>query len=81
LAKLTMCARICTTVPKTIDQAVALWKVMFLLKGMTWLRGVRRSREMKLQQMGRRMKMTSICRTSAAERAIAAEGTPSLRRG
>src|SRR5580658_7308729 len=81
LAKLTMCAPICTTVPKTIDQAVALWKVMFLSKGMIWLRGVRRRREMKLRQMGRRMKITSTCRTRAAARAIAANGTQSLRRG
>jgi hypothetical protein len=34
-----------------------------------------------LRQTGRRMKMTSICRTRAAERAIAVDGTQSLRKG
>lgn len=36
---------------------------------------------MKLRQTGRRMKMTSICRTRAAERAMAADGAESLRKG
>lgn len=36
---------------------------------------------MKLRQTGRRMKMTSICRTRAAERAMATGGTQPLRTG
>ena len=70
-AKLTMCAAVCRAEKKTMDHAVALWKVMFLSKGMKWLSGVRRTREMKLRQTGRRMKMTSTCRISAAVRAMA----------
>ena len=46
--------------PRKMDQAVALWKVMFLSKGMMSLSGVRRRREMKLRQTGRRMNMTSM---------------------
>ena len=36
---------------------------------------------MKLRQTGRRMKLTSICRTRAAARAIATDGTQSLTKG
>lgn len=71
LAKFTMCEETCTTVPTTMDHAVALWKVMFLSNGMMSLRGVRRRREMKLRQTGRRIKITSTCKTKAAVRAIA----------
>lgn len=70
-AKFTMCATMCTTVPNTIDHAVALWNVMFLSKGMNELSGVLRRMEMKLRQTGRRMSATSTCRTRAAVRAIA----------
>lgn len=59
LAKLTICATMCTTVPTTIDHAVALWKVMFLSKGMMSFKGVRRNNEIKFRHTGRRMKMTS----------------------
>src|SRR6266850_3395947 len=76
LAKLTMCATTWMTVPTTIDQAVALWKVMPLSKGMIWLSGVRRRREIKLRQTGRRMKTTSTCKTRAAARAMAVEWNP-----
>jgi hypothetical protein len=54
-----------------MDQAVALWNVMFLSNGINELRGVLRSREMKFRQTGKRMKMTSVCSTSAADLAIA----------
>lgn len=70
-AKLTMCAPMCTADQKTMDQAVALWKVMFLSKGMKWFNGVRRTSEMKFRQTGSRMKMTSTWRTRAAVRAMA----------
>lgn len=58
-------------VKTTMDQAVALWNVMFLSNGINELRGVLRSREIKFRQTGKRMKMTSVCSTSAADLAIA----------
>lgn len=67
-----MCATTWTTEPMTIAQPVALWKVMFLSNGMTSFKGVRRMREIKLRQTGRRMKATSTWRQRAAVRAIAA---------
>lgn len=70
-AKLTMCAPMWTALPTTIDQAVALWKVIFLSKGMISLSGVRRRSEIKLRQTGRRMRATSTWRTNAAVRAMA----------
>lgn len=70
--KLTMWATMCTMEKTTMDQATALWKVMFLSKGMKVLSGVLRSMEMKFRQTGRRMKATSTWRTRAAVRAIAA---------
>ena len=69
--KLTMCATMWTMEKMTMDQATALWNVMFLSKGMNELSGVRRRSEMKLRQTGRRMNATSTWRTSAAVRAIA----------
>lgn len=59
LAKLNMCDTMWMIVQKTMDHAVALCKVMLLSKGMTSLSEVRRRREMKFRQTGRRMKMTS----------------------
>lgn len=56
---------------KMMDQAVALWNVMFLSKGMISFKGVWRSREMKFLQTGSRMKATSTCRMRAAVRAMA----------
>jgi hypothetical protein len=54
-----------------------------LVKGDDLLRGVRRRREIKLQQMGRRMKMTPMWRTRAvavpARRVILAEARQSIR--
>ena len=69
--KLTIWATIWTIEKMTMDQATALWNVMFLSKGMNEFKGVRRSREMKLRQTGRRMNAASTWRTSAAVRAIA----------
>lgn len=54
---------------KTIDHATSLWKVMFLSKGITSFKGVRRAMEIKFLHTGKRMKATSTCSTSAAERA------------
>lgn len=48
-----------------------MWNVMFLSKGMTSFKGVRRSMEMKFLQTGSRMKATSTCRMRAAVRAMA----------
>jgi len=59
LAKLTMWATVWTKDQKTIDQAAALWKVMFLSKGMISFKGVRRKMEMKFLQTGSNMKATS----------------------
>jgi hypothetical protein len=49
-AKLTQCAIVWTQEKKTIDQAVSLWKVMFLSKSMMLFRGVCRRREMRPRQ-------------------------------
>jgi len=54
-----------------MDQAVALWKVMFLSKGMMSFKGVRRSMEMKFLHTGSKMKATSTWRMRAAVRATA----------
>jgi hypothetical protein len=59
LAKFTMWDMICITVAATMEYAVALWNVKALSKGMMSLRGVRRSREMKFRQTGKRIKTTS----------------------
>jgi len=48
-----------------------LWNVMFLSKGITLLSGVRRRRDIMFRQTGKRMKMTSMCRTWAEPRAAA----------
>jgi len=53
-----------------MDQATSLWKVMFLSNGIMSLRGVRRAIEIRFLQTGKRMKATSTCSVSAAERAI-----------
>ena len=47
------------TVQKTMVQAAALWKVMFLSKGMMSFKGVRRNMEMKFLHTGSKMKATS----------------------
>jgi hypothetical protein len=51
-----------------MDQAVALWKVMFLSKGMMSFKGVWRNMEMKFRQTGSRMKAASTWRMRAAVR-------------
>ena len=52
LAKLNMCATTWTTVKNTMDQATALWKVMFLSNGIIPFNGVRRNKEIKFRQTG-----------------------------
>lgn len=42
-----------------MDQAAALWKVMFLSKGTMSFKGVRRNKEMKFLHTGSRMNATS----------------------
>jgi len=71
LARLFQCAIVCTQEKNTMDQATSLWKVMFLSKGMMSFKGVRRAIEIKFLHTGKRMKATSTCSTSAAERAMA----------
>jgi len=49
-AKLTQWAMVWTQEKKTMDQAVSLWKVMFLSKSMMLFSGVLRRREMRPRQ-------------------------------
>jgi len=49
-AKFIQWAMVWTQVKKTIDQAMSLWKVMFLSKSMMLLSGVRRRREITPRQ-------------------------------
>ena len=49
-AKFTQWAMVWSQEKKTIDQAMSLWKVMFLSKSMMLLRGVWRRREMRPRQ-------------------------------
>jgi len=53
-----------------MDQATNLWKVIFLSKGITSFRGVRRAIDIRFLQTGNKMKATSTCSTNAAERAM-----------
>jgi hypothetical protein len=69
LARLFQCATVWTQEKKTIDQAIVLWKVMFLSKGIMSFNGVRRAMDIRFLQTGNRIKATSTCSTSAAERA------------
>ena len=71
LPKFTIWDRMWTTLQKTIDQPVALWKATTLSNRMTWLSGVRRRREMKFRHIGISISATFTYRTSAAARAMA----------
>lgn len=53
-----------------MDHPTSLWKVMFLSKGMTPFRGVRRAMEIRFLQTGNKMKATSTWSVKAAERAM-----------
>ena len=59
LKKFIIWARMWMTVNATMDQAVSLWKLRALSKGMKSFKGDRRSKEMKLRQTGNKIKATS----------------------
>jgi hypothetical protein len=69
-AKLFQWAIVWTQEKNTIAQATSLWKVMFLSKGITSFKGVRRAIDIKFLHTGKRTNATSTCNTSAAERAM-----------
>jgi hypothetical protein len=69
-AKFIQWAIVWTHVKKTIDQAVSLWRVMFLSKSMMLFSGVWRRREIRPRQTGKRINATSTCRVKAAALAM-----------
>ncbi|KAK5630383.1 hypothetical protein RRF57_006098 [Xylaria bambusicola] len=64
---------------KTMDQAVVIWKVMFLSNWMMPLRGVCLAIEINVRHTGNRTKATSTWSTSAADLAIMYVGPNVLR--
>lgn len=60
----------CTHEKKTIDQAVILWKVIFLSNWIMPFSGVLRASDTSVLQTGNRITAMSKCRTRAAALAI-----------